>query len=167
MSSKKTSKRSRTSPLDSDLARKIWLAGIGAYDRMSSEAQDRASKFAADASETFDELVAKGEEVEAVVRARIARSARGKKVATVTRDITSKAQKIGQQQAELLQDSLGKAHKVIGDALAPWNVVALGQAVDQLSKRFESLEREVKSLRAKKAKSMPARAAASKSTAKP
>src|SRR6185436_1097116 len=91
MGGKKTAKRKKMSNQDSDLARKIWLAGVGAYDRMQSDAQDRAGKWAARASETFEELVAKGEEVEKAVRVKIVRSSRGEKAAALARDISTRA----------------------------------------------------------------------------
>lgn len=47
-----------------DFARKIWLAGLGAYGKSFDEAQGRYEKLSAEASKIFDELVAKGEKLE-------------------------------------------------------------------------------------------------------
>ncbi|MFN0024181.1 MAG: phasin family protein [Parvularculaceae bacterium] len=58
-----------------DNARKIWLAGIGAYGRAFSEAQETVAKLSSDGSRVFDDLVAKGEAIERQVEAR------GRKVA--------------------------------------------------------------------------------------
>jgi len=51
---------------DKDLARKIWLAGIGAYGRAFSEAKGAVDSLTGKSSEVFDELVNKGEMVEMV-----------------------------------------------------------------------------------------------------
>ncbi len=50
-----------------DTARKIWLAGIGAYGKAFSEAQQGFSKAAQSTSKVFEELVQKGEKLEHMV----------------------------------------------------------------------------------------------------
>ena len=47
-----------------DFARKIWLAGLGAYGKSYDEAQGRFEKLSDEASKVFDELVSKGETLE-------------------------------------------------------------------------------------------------------
>ena len=47
-----------------DFARKIWLAGLGAYAKSYDEVQGKAGELSAEAGKVFDELVAKGETVE-------------------------------------------------------------------------------------------------------
>tara|TARA_R110001592_G_scaffold1212_8_gene7190 strand:+ start:19328 stop:19693 length:366 start_codon:yes stop_codon:yes gene_type:complete len=47
-----------------DLARKIWLAGIGAYGKGFDEAQDQYEKLNTEATKLFNELVVKGEKLE-------------------------------------------------------------------------------------------------------
>jgi len=47
-----------------DLARKIWLAGIGAYGKGFDEAQGQYEKINTEATKLFNELVVKGEELE-------------------------------------------------------------------------------------------------------
>jgi len=51
-----------------DTARKIWLAGIGAYGRAFTEAQDALKGMSKDTSRVFDDLVQKGESLEATVQ---------------------------------------------------------------------------------------------------
>jgi polyhydroxyalkanoate synthesis regulator phasin len=51
----------------SDMARKIWLAGIGAYGRAFSEAQESIAKVSEDTTKMFEDLVARGEEIEDTV----------------------------------------------------------------------------------------------------
>ncbi len=50
-----------------DTARKIWLAGIGAYGRAFSEVQESLSKAGKSTSKAFDDLVQKGEVLETIV----------------------------------------------------------------------------------------------------
>lgn len=47
-----------------DFARKIWLAGLGAYGKGFDQAQSQYEKLDAEAKKLFDELVAKGEKLE-------------------------------------------------------------------------------------------------------
>jgi poly(hydroxyalkanoate) granule-associated protein len=47
-----------------DLARKIWLAGIGAYGKGFDEAQGQYEKLNSEATKLFNELVEKGEKLE-------------------------------------------------------------------------------------------------------
>lgn len=58
-----------------DTARKIWLAGVGAYGRAFSEAQETVAKLTGESTRAFEELVAKGEAIEKKVEER------GRKVA--------------------------------------------------------------------------------------
>ena len=48
-----------------DFARKIWLAGLGAYVKSYDEVQEKAGNISDEATKMFEELVAKGETVEA------------------------------------------------------------------------------------------------------
>ena len=52
---------------NSDAARRIWLAGIGAYGRAFSEAQEALKDVTGGTSRVFDELVQKGEMIEKAV----------------------------------------------------------------------------------------------------
>ncbi len=65
----------KKSQAPADTARKIWLAGIGAYGRAFTEAQETVAKLSSDGSRVFDDLVAKGEQIERKVEER------GRKVA--------------------------------------------------------------------------------------
>lgn len=47
-----------------DFARKIWLAGLGAYGKSVEEAQGRYQKLSDEASKVFEDLVKKGETLE-------------------------------------------------------------------------------------------------------
>ena len=54
----------------SDTARRIWLAGIGAYGRAYSEAKDAVKDVAGKGTGAFNELVQKGEMLETVGKAK-------------------------------------------------------------------------------------------------
>ena len=47
-----------------EFARKIWLAGLGAYGKSFDEAQGRYEKMSVEASKMFDDLVVKGSKIE-------------------------------------------------------------------------------------------------------
>ena len=51
-------------------ARRIWLAGIGAYGRAFTEAQEAIKDVTGKSSEIFDELVQKGEMLETMGKAK-------------------------------------------------------------------------------------------------
>lgn len=68
MADKKSSNQKRPKP--GETARKIWLAGIGAYGRAYTEAQEAIKEITQDGSRMFDDLVQKGETIEASVQSK-------------------------------------------------------------------------------------------------
>ncbi|MBX3479039.1 MAG: phasin family protein [Caulobacter sp.] len=159
MAAAKKTKTAKTKPAetgaDHDIARKIWLAGVGAYGRAFTEARDSAEKLAQGATEAFDQLVAKGEEVEDVVRDRIAKAPAGKKVVSMVGDLTKQSK----ERRTALEERIGKVRKSLTETLAPFNMAALGEAVHALTQQVEALTEEVTALRAEKAaKKAPAKA---------
>ena len=60
--------RGNVSDKASEIAKNIWLAGLGAYGKAFSEAQDRLDKVSKEPPRLFKELVKKGEELEVEVR---------------------------------------------------------------------------------------------------
>ena len=62
-----TDKKKRS---NSDTARRIWLAGIGAYGRAYTEAKDAVKDVAGKGTGAFNELVQKGEMLETVGKAK-------------------------------------------------------------------------------------------------
>ena len=54
-----------------EFARKIWLAGLGAYGKSMDEAQGRYEKVTEEANKLFEELVAKGENLESEAKGKI------------------------------------------------------------------------------------------------
>ncbi|MBL4787921.1 MAG: phasin family protein [Kordiimonadaceae bacterium] len=53
---------------DMDIARKVWLAGIGAYGRAIGDAQDAYAKMGKETTRVFEELVGRGEDLEGTVK---------------------------------------------------------------------------------------------------
>lgn len=47
-----------------DMARKVWLAGLGAYGKGYEEVKGRIEALSSDSNKLFDELVVKGEKLE-------------------------------------------------------------------------------------------------------
>lgn len=55
-----------------EFARKVWLAGVGAYGKAFEDAQERFGKFNLENSnELFESLVEKGEKIESTTQERI------------------------------------------------------------------------------------------------
>ncbi|NNC35840.1 MAG: hypothetical protein EX271_01425 [Acidimicrobiales bacterium] len=75
MADRKKKESKKANPISGDTARRIWLAGIGAYGKAFSEAQETLSKVSGGTSKVFDELVQKGEVIETMV------SVKGKDIA--------------------------------------------------------------------------------------
>ncbi len=142
-----------TKPRDEiDIARKIWLAGVGAYGRVFAETQGALEKLAGTANETFDQLVATGEKTEDAVRARIAKS--GGEVEKIIGTVSKQVK--GLREGRIALDArIGQVRKSVSDTLAPFNVGALAKSVERLSTRVETLSAEVARLKGAKAK--PAR----------
>jgi poly(hydroxyalkanoate) granule-associated protein len=157
---KKTAKTvKKTAPVDTDIARKIWLAGVGAYGRMFTETQGAVEKLATGANEAFDQLVAKGEEVEDKVRDTISKSPQGEKVVSLVETAASKVQSYREERRAALDARIGKVRKTVTETLAPLNMGALAQAVEKLSAQVETLTEEVTALKAEKAKPAAKKAA--------
>ena len=135
---------------DMDMARKIWLAGVGAYGKVHAETQEAMEKFSHSATDTFEQLVAKGEEIEERVRKSLAKSPQAEKVSQAVETATSKAQAFRAEQKAALESRLEKVRETLSDTLAPWNLPALGQTVEKLTAQVEALAQEVAALKATK-----------------
>lgn len=150
----KAAKAEKTAPknfFDPDIARKIWLAGVGAYGRAYDDATDAAEKFAEKANHSFDDLVVKGEKIEDVIRARISGGKTGKKVAHMVEDFTKKTMDVAESRRAALDARLDDVKKSLGESFAPYNIAALSHTVENLTRQVEVLTAEVADLKAKKA----------------
>ncbi|NNL11336.1 MAG: hypothetical protein HKO84_06210 [Pseudomonadales bacterium] len=77
MSSEKNDKHDKAS----ELAKNVWLAGLGAYGKAFDVAADKYSSASKDAPKLFNELVEKGAELEQHTRDQLARPLSTPKVA--------------------------------------------------------------------------------------
>ncbi|MDB5481897.1 MAG: hypothetical protein JWO83_2950 [Caulobacteraceae bacterium] len=134
-----------------DIARKIWLAGVGAYDRISAETQGVVEKLTSGASETFEELVKKGEEVEDRVRNSLGRSPQAEKMSHAMETAAAKAA----EQRAALEARLAKVRETVSETLAPWNLPAIGQALEKLAAKVDALGHEVAALKAERDEKSP------------
>lgn len=146
--------------IDTDVARKIWLAGVGAYGRMAVETQGAMTKLAKNANEAFDQLVAKGEEVEDKVRDTIAKAPRVEKMTAMVGETSGKIAAFSADRRAALNARVEEVRKTVTESVAPWNVAALTQAVEELTTKIDALTAEVAAL--KKAAKAPAAAKAPK-----
>jgi len=132
MAAKKVTKVTIDAAAAEDVARKIWLAGVGAYGRMFAEAQDKVGKAAGTANELFEQLVARGEVLEDAVRERLEASDATKKVAGVI----GKLQDYRTEQRAALKARVETIRKAVDHA----NPLALSKQVEELSARLAALE---------------------------
>jgi DNA anti-recombination protein RmuC len=77
-----------------DVARKIWLAGLGAYGKSVDSVQGQYEKVNADSNRVFNELVAKGEALEGQAKTKI------KEKAAVDQRIADVRKKLGLDKSE-------------------------------------------------------------------
>ena len=133
---------------DMDMARKIWLAGVGAYGKVHAETQDAVEKLTHSAGETFEHLVAVGEEFEERVRKSLAKSPEIEKAGQAVETAAAKAQAFRAEQKAALEARLGKVRETVTDTLAPWNVPAMAQALEKLTAQVEALAQDVAALKA-------------------
>jgi len=148
-----TSKKVQTQAADDmDIARKIWLAGVGAYGRMFAETQGAMGKLAGSANETFEQLVANGEQVEDAVRARIAKSGTAEKVVSLVGTVTKQVSDYREGQRKALDARIGQVRKTVADTLAPFNIASLAHSIEQLTQKVDALSADVAKLKGTKSK---------------
>lgn len=159
--SKKTA-RVLKSAAEHDVARKIWLAGVGAYGRMFDEAQDQVARLSQNASEMFEDLVTRGEKVEDEVRSRIAKTGAGARVVK----FVEQAQEFGAQRRKAFEKRVRSVRATVTESLqAPMNMFMLGQTVENLAKRVEAIT-GIKTSASKSGKAVKAVKARAAKTAK-
>ena len=132
MATKKTVKTVQTAKEAEDVARKIWLAGVGAYGRMFAEAQDRIEKAAGSANDLFEQLVARGEALEDQVRERLEANEATQKLGQAI----GKMQDFRAEQRAALKARVETFRKGV-DA---YNPLLLAKHVRELEARIEVLE---------------------------
>ena len=111
-----------------EMARKVWLAGLGAYGKSYEEFKGRIESLSTDSNKLFDELVAKGQKLEAQGKSKVEEVKN--KVASKT-DIESRIKQVRTKLGFTNTDS--------------------EQQVEELSAKIDALTAVVAKLAAKKA----------------
>lgn len=156
MASKKTPARVVETADAEDVARKIWLAGVGAYGRMFQEAQDRVEKAAGSANDLFEQLVARGEALEDQVRERLEANETTHKLGQAI----GKLQDFRAERRAALKAQVETFRKGVQSTMA-FNPLTLSRQVQELTARLDALEGKTPAR-----KSAPVRAAAKRVVAK-
>ena len=116
---------------DHDIARKVWLAGIGAYGRVLGEAQDAYTKMGEETSKVFDELVGRGEDLE-------------NKVVSTAKNLTGDiAGQTVKATVGTVNDRMDRMKEMLG-----MSEMAAGQndKFDSLNKRLDGMESKIDAL---------------------
>ena len=127
-----------------ELAKSIWLAGLGAYGRAYDEAQEVYEKASKDSPRLFKELVDKGNKLEVQAREKLGEASNIGKTISIEERISK------------IRASLGFGHTASADDLE-----RLEKKLDALSKKVDALSKASKA----PAKAAPAKKAAAKKTA--
>ena len=145
-----------------DVAHKIWLAGVGAYGKAYDVAADGVGKVSGQGEVLFDDLVARGEEIENDVRARLssntaiskmtdqmtrvaeeAAKVRGR-VVEATGDATEAVSKFQAEQRERLEARMERMRDALG--LKKFSLKA--KKSEKLHSKLDELEEQVAELQA-------------------
>ena len=145
-----------------DVAHKIWLAGVGAYGKAYDAASEGVGRVSGQGEVLFEDLVARGEEIESDVRARLnSNSAIAKmseqmsrvadeaaKVRTRVKEATEEAQdavtKFQAEQRERLEARMERMR----DALGLKQFSLKTKKAEKLHSKLDDLEEQVAALRA-------------------
>lgn len=131
-----------------DLAKNIWLAGLGAYGKAFDEASERYEKVSKETTRLFDDLVVKGKNLEDHTSDKITH--------TIT-DVKDKSSNSLDERITKVRQSLG-----FGEFSKDNKLDELNQKVDAISAKLDKLidalgQAEAKPSRSRSAKSSPAK----------
>ena len=145
-----------------DVAHKIWLAGVGAYGKAYDVAAEGVGKVSGHGEVLFEDLVARGEEIESDVRARLtsntaisrmteqmnrvaeeAAKVRGR-VAEATGEATEAVTKFQSEQRERLEARMERMREALG--LKQFSLKS--KKAEKLHSKLDELEEQVADLRA-------------------
>ncbi len=124
-------------------ARKIWLAGLGAYGKSLEGAHDQLDKASQDASRFFHDLVDKGQEIEGQGRDAI----KGR-ISEARERISGVRERIGEaadSNTRSVEDMIGRVRQRLGFGDDP-----VPERIDALTRQVNSLARAVSSLTGRK-----------------
>ncbi|MFN3211837.1 MAG: hypothetical protein ACE37M_01915 [Henriciella sp.] len=145
-----------------DVAHKIWLAGVGAYGKAYDVATEGVGKVSGQGEVMFEDLVARGEEIESDVRARLtsntaiakmteqmgrvaeeAAKVRGR-VAEATGEATEVVSKFQSEQRERLEARMERMREALG--IKQFSLKS--KKAEKLHSKLDELEEQVADLRA-------------------
>ncbi|MEK7661260.1 MAG: phasin family protein [Pseudomonadota bacterium] len=134
-----------------DVARKIWLAGVGAYGKMFEQAQDQFEKVSDAAQEVFEQLVEQGEKVEELVKTKLAQSPTAMnataKASKFMHDATDQVKEYRETRLSNIENRLEHLRDTIVEKVQPFNIFALGQKIEELTATVAKLKTDVKALK--------------------
>ncbi|MDF1692572.1 MAG: phasin family protein [Zhongshania sp.] len=110
-----------------EVAKNIWLAGLGAYGRAYDEAHEALEKASKETPKLFTELVDKGNRLETQARAKLGEATNIGKTISIEERISK------------MRASLGFGHTASADDLS-----RLEKKLDALSKKVDSLSKAAK-----------------------
>ena len=146
-----------------DMARKIWLAGIGAYGRAFDEAQERLEKVGKESTKFFEELVAKGEELEDDAREALSNVDVLHDIKEQADKFRSDAEQATEEGISLVEDRISKVREGLGFST---NWLTLGQRVDELTAKVDGLSADLAAIKKAVVKTPARKTAAKKTTTK-
>ncbi|MEL7032475.1 MAG: hypothetical protein AAGL97_07605 [Pseudomonadota bacterium] len=145
-----------------DVAHKIWLAGVGAYGKAYDAATEGVGKVSGQGEVLFEDLVARGEEIESDVRARLSSNTAIAKmteqmdrvaeeaskvrsrVVEATSEATDAVTKFQTEQRERLEARMERMREALG--LKQFSLKA--KKAEKLHSKLDDLEEQVADLRA-------------------
>lgn len=131
----------------SEIAKNIWLAGLGAYGKAFDEAQDRIDKASKEPTRLFRELVKKGEALEDDVK---------DSLATIRKSRTSSVE----DRINRVRENFSLALPARGDQMAEIN-----RKLDELNAKVDALSASLQAAKAPaRKKAAPARKTSTKKT---
>lgn len=131
-----------------ELAKSIWLAGLGAYGRAYDEAHEAVEKASKETPKLFKELVSKGNKLEEQAKEKFGEASTLGKTVSIEERISK------------MRASLGFGHTASADDLD-----RLEKKLDALSKKVDALSKSSKATAAAPAKKAVAKKAATKKAA--
>lgn len=120
-----------------DVARKVWLAGLGAYGKAINTSQGAAMKIGAEANKVFEDLVSKGAKLEETVEGAVEE----------TRKSSQQARASVEERIRAMKSQFGLAD---GE-----NASSDNDRWDQLEAKLDSLEAKIDALIAGTSKQAP------------
>ncbi len=139
---KTRTKSTETEVSATELAHKIWLAGVGAYGKAYDTARASAQVLNQQSAEMFEDLVQRGAEIEGDVRARLTADARLNKAGERVSKAVDTAREMQMQALDRFEARMERMRDLLG-------LTGVDTTRGHFTRRIEKLEDEVSSVAAK------------------